>query len=104
MDNATVSRLPPMEALTYDSQLVKQSLSSDPQDWSVSGDVYRRKIEALRNEVGNGWLSVLSEEGWEGQKNTHGGTDFNPASTIRPSSTTQRANSQQTIHSGRTLG
>lgn len=25
---------------------------------------YRRRIEALRNEVGDGWLTVLSEEGW----------------------------------------
>ena len=32
-------------------------------DWSVRGDEYRRKVEALKNEVGSGWLSVLSEEG-----------------------------------------
>jgi hypothetical protein len=32
-------------------------------DWSIRGDEYRRKVEALKNEVGSGWLSVLSEEG-----------------------------------------
>jgi len=39
------------------------SLPNDNVDWSVRGDEYRRKVEALKNEVGSGWLSVLSEEG-----------------------------------------
>jgi hypothetical protein len=105
IDTSVVPRLPPIETLTYEPPLVKTSPSNDnPQDWSVTGDMYRKKIEALRNEVGNGWLSVLSEEGWEVQKKTHAGADFSPPSTIRPSSTTPRGNSQQTVHSGRTLG
>jgi hypothetical protein len=68
--------------------------------------MYRKKIEALRSEAGNGWLSVLSEEGWESQKPPahHPTTEFSPASTIRPSPTTPRPRSQQTIQSGRTLG
>lgn len=44
--------------------------SEPPQDWN-SGEVYRRKIEALRDEVGSGWLSVLSEEGWDGASNSN---------------------------------
>lgn len=72
------------------------------QDWNVSGELYRKKVEALRNEMGNGWLSVLSEEGWETQKKHD--ADFGLPGTIRPTSTSPRANSQQTIHSGRTLG
>jgi hypothetical protein len=32
-------------------------------DWAQRGDEYRRKVEALKSEVGSGWLSVLSEEG-----------------------------------------
>lgn len=39
------------------------SLPNDNVDWSIRGDEYRRKVEALKNEVGSGWLSVLSEEG-----------------------------------------
>ncbi|KAI9858950.1 MAG: hypothetical protein M1824_003951 [Vezdaea acicularis] len=86
-------------------------------DWNISGEIYKRKIEALRNEVGNGWLSVLSEEnaaagalgggvGWTADPNKLRGQspaspgDFSPASTIRPSPTTPRAGPAQ----GRTLG
>jgi hypothetical protein len=88
IDTSTITQLPPIEGLRLSTP--------DIQDWSMSGEIYRKKIEALRNEVGNGWLSVLSEEGWEPQKS--------PVNAIRPNSTTQRATSQQAIHSGRTLG
>ena len=106
IDASVLPRLPPIQTLTYDTPLTKPN-NRDPQDWKVSGEIYRKKLEALRNEVGNGWLSVLSEEGWDSQLNSQqvfGGGDYSPASTIRPSPTTPRASSQQTIHSGRTLG
>lgn len=82
------------------------------QDWSVSGEIYKKKIEALREEVGNGWLSVLSEEGWDAKKlQPRAGRDneeFSPTSTIRPSTaTTPRPGSQMSeakISNGRTLG
>jgi hypothetical protein len=105
IDTLVVPQLAPIETVTYEPPLMKNA-SKDPQDWSISGELYRKKIEALRNDVGNGWLSVLSEEGWDAQKNpqqAYGGPDFNPAGTMRPSPA-PRANSQQTIHSGRTLG
>lgn len=76
------------------------------QDWNIRGEIYRKKVEALRNEVGNGWLSVLSEEGWESQRSSSGG-DFlsSPAGPLgRPNAATPRTSSQQTILSGRTLG
>jgi hypothetical protein len=76
----------------------------ESQDWTVNGDIYKRKIEALRNEVGNNWLSVLNEEGWDSQKHHPNGTDFSPASTIRPSPTTPRANPQTIISGTRMLG
>ncbi|KFY20427.1 hypothetical protein V491_03726, partial [Pseudogymnoascus sp. VKM F-3775] len=101
LDTSTTPQLLPAERPIEQSTISLPSL--DSQDWSVSGEMYRKKIEALRNEAGNGWLSVLSEEGWETQKSpAHG--DFSPASTIRPSPTTPRPRSQQTIQSGRTLG
>lgn len=101
IDTSAVPRLPPIETVNYEAPIVKPLPNTDPQDWSVSGDDYRKKIEALRHEVGNGWLSVLSEEGWDSQNNA---ADFTAATGIRPSSTMARANSQQTIHTGRTLG
>lgn len=105
IDTSVVPRLPPIETVSYDGPLTKSTSVKDPQDWKVSGEIYRKKLEALRTEVGNGWLSVLSEEGWDPQKNSQpfGGPDFSPANTIRPSPTTPRAHSQQSI-SARTLG
>jgi len=104
LDTSTTPQLRPAETTFDPSTLTLPNLET--QDWSVSGEIYRRKIEALRNEVGNGWLSVLSEESWDAQKLPlhHTPGDFSPASTIRPSPTTPRPHSQQTIHSGRTLG
>jgi hypothetical protein len=81
--------------------------SKESQDWNRNGEIYRKKIEALRNEVGNGWLSVLSEEGWEGHRGSQTispSSEFSPASTIRPSPTTPRASSQPIVSGGRTLG
>ncbi|TVY71348.1 putative leucine-rich repeat-containing protein [Lachnellula suecica] len=108
IDTTVVPRLPPIQTVSYESPLVKPQPSKESQDWKVGGELYRKKLEALRNEVGNGWLSVLSEEGWEAQKNAQAqgftAADFSPASTMRSSPTTTRASSQQTIHSGRTLG
>jgi Leucine-rich repeat (LRR) protein len=78
--------------------------SADSKEWNVSGELYRQKIEALRSEVGSGWLSVLGEEGWDGHGHTARKDDV---SSVRPSPTvlgSPRASSQQTISSGRTLG
>ncbi|RDL40486.1 L protein [Venustampulla echinocandica] len=106
LDRSVVPQLPPIQTMSYDTPLLKSETPRDSQDWKVSGEMYRKKLEALRNEVGNGWLSVLSEESWEVQKNAHSqgfsAADFNPS--MRPSQTNTRTNSQQTIHSGRTLG
>ncbi|KAI0128615.1 leucine rich repeat domain-containing protein [Xylariales sp. AK1849] len=76
----------------------------EAQDWNISGETYRKKIEALRDKVGNGYLSVLNEESWEPNRPHAFVGDYSPASTIRPSPTTPRTTSAQTIHSGRTLG
>ncbi|RFU31770.1 hypothetical protein B7463_g4544, partial [Scytalidium lignicola] len=105
--NTTGVLLPsPLESMPYQPSDVKQPPKEAP-DWSMSGEMYRKKIEALRNEVGNGWLSVLSEENWDAQKHPQSQNymtgDFSPPSTLLPSPTT-RAHSQQSIHSGRTLG
>lgn len=95
-----------MESATYQPSGAKTP-SKDGADWSMSGELYRKKIEALRNEVGNGWLSVLSEENWDAQKHSQSQNymaDFGATSALLPTPATPRAHSQQSIHSGRTLG
>ncbi|KXH48243.1 leucine Rich Repeat domain-containing protein [Colletotrichum salicis] len=100
IDTSVVPELPPI--------YTTRDTPPDSQDWDVSGEMYRRKIEALRDKVGNGYLSVLSEEGWDPSRPpTYSVPDFSPASTVRPSPTTPRTNSHHhpaAIHSGRTLG
>ncbi|KAI9675113.1 MAG: hypothetical protein M1817_001521 [Caeruleum heppii] len=102
---------PPVPPKNNDPPKILRTTSETTPDWNVSSDIYRKKIEALREEVGNGWLSVLSEEGWDHQRRVsatatkeHGGGDFSPASTIRPSPTTPRAVSQGVVGGARTLG
>ena len=108
IDTSGVPQLPPIQTKTYEPPPAKQQNSKDSQDWKVGGEMYRKKLEALRSEVGNGWLSVLSEEGWETQKNPQNQgltvAAAEPPNTVRPSPATTRTNSQQTVHSGRTLG
>ncbi|KAK7417485.1 hypothetical protein QQZ08_011602 [Neonectria magnoliae] len=79
--------------------------SNDPQDWDAGGEIYRQKIEALRDKVGNGYLSVLSEETWA----PNGSSDFAPSglsspAALRAAHTSHHAPPAQAIHSGRTLG
>lgn len=83
------------------------SLASDLQNLNVSGEAYRRKIEALKSEVGNGWLSVLSEDGWDGQRMPHAtvsSSNFNHINAIRPGVSNLRATSQGIVSGSRTLG
>lgn len=57
---------PPEESSSGAESSPPQHASSSPRenvDWELRGDEYRRKVEALKSEVGSGWLSVLSEEG-----------------------------------------
>ncbi|KAI8626939.1 hypothetical protein F5Y19DRAFT_195405 [Xylariaceae sp. FL1651] len=77
---------------------------SDAQDWNASGEIYRQKIEALRDKVGNGYLSVLNEENWDPSRPVFMAADFSPASPIRPNPATPRMPSAQAIHSGGTMG
>jgi hypothetical protein len=75
----------------------------DQQDWNSDGEVYRQKIEALRDKVGNGYLSVLDEENWNPSRPAFMGAEFGPVSPIRPGPPTSRMPSTQAIHSGGAL-
>lgn len=93
IDTSVIPQLPPV----YDT-------GENNTEWDVGGEIYRRKIEALRDKVGSGYLSVLSEEGGYPTSlppDYHEPADFGAAS---PHSITPRAASVQAIHSGRTLG
>jgi hypothetical protein len=99
IDSSLMPDLPPVYATHDSSADWKES-----QDWD-SGEMYRRKIEALRDKVGNGYLSVLSEESWDNARPP----DYNVSTystTMHTSPTSPRSNTTpvQAIHSGRTLG
>lgn len=77
----------------------------EPQDWDAGGEIYRQKIEALRNTVGNSYLSVLSEESWGPNRPADFSTPNGPPSAVmRTSHSPIHASQAQAIHSGRTLG
>ncbi|CAI6334467.1 unnamed protein product [Periconia digitata] len=67
----------------------------------VSGDLYKKKIEALRQDFGNTWLSALGDENWDAKSVTSfpSEQDFSPA--LQP---TLARTPSQGIVSGRTLG
>ena len=77
------------------------------EEWTTGGNAYRRKIETLKNEVGNGWLSVLGEEGWESHRDTslkRQHTDLAHSGTIRPTLIRPKTVSQSIVGGTRTLG
>lgn len=71
-----------------------------PGENGVNGDLYKKKIEALRNDFGNSWLSALSDEAY--QANPAFQDRVNPS--VRPTVTSSRTPSQSIVSGGRTLG
>jgi hypothetical protein len=75
-------------------------------DWDVGGELYRQKIEELRHKVGNGYLSVLSEEGWDAASHPpeyHQASSFGASSPSMHSDPTMPRAGMQVIPSGGTL-
>lgn len=70
----------------------------EPEDITVNSDLYRQKIEALKSDLGNGWLTALSEDKWSSRQMQE--RDYSPARTIKPT----RSESRGVALSGRTLG
>jgi hypothetical protein len=98
IDTSVAPQLPPI--FTHDSQ----STWNPPQEWDIGGELYRQKIETLRDQVGSGYLSVLGEETWEAPRPTHyQDTSFGAPSPPSDQST-PRVASVQPIHTGRTIG
>ncbi|OTB08606.1 hypothetical protein M426DRAFT_7344 [Hypoxylon sp. CI-4A] len=90
---------PPISIVSEDSL----DMWKEAHDWNINGEIYRQKIEALRDKVGNGYLSVLNEESWEPSRPAFVAGDFSPTSTIRPSPGTRTA-SAQAIPTGGAMG
>ncbi|KAK2743920.1 hypothetical protein FQN57_004543 [Myotisia sp. PD_48] len=78
-------------------------------DWEAGGDVYRQRLEALKQEVGTNWLAVLGDDTWANRSmdtsNLHlASPDYHSAAnSIRPSPIA-RSSSQAIVTGGRTLG
>jgi hypothetical protein len=96
--HSTHQQLPPIDT----------SANSKPpelptQDFDVSDDLYKKKIEALRQDFGNSWLSALGDEGWDSTSTTSFPSERGYDSpTIQPTLT--RTPSQGIASGGRTLG
>ncbi|RFU81672.1 leucine rich repeat [Trichoderma arundinaceum] len=96
-------------AFSLDSAEVNGSVHADhvfnagdiqQQDWDASGELYRRKIEALRDKVGDGYLSVLSEESWDAN-NVYGSPNL-PTTTaaLLAAHAPHHAPPMQAVHGG----
>lgn len=82
-------------------------LWKEPEDWDVGGELYKRKIEALREQVGEGYLSVLTEETWDAVRHSpqyHDNPFGNATAPIHTGPLATRTATVQAVHSGRTLG
>ncbi|KAH7405662.1 hypothetical protein DE146DRAFT_420282 [Phaeosphaeria sp. MPI-PUGE-AT-0046c] len=91
-------QLPPIDTTTT----VK---SAEPQqaEFDAGNDLYKKKIEALRQDFGNTWLSALGDDSWDATSVTSFPSDRGYNSpTIRP--TLPRTPSQGIVSGGRTLG
>lgn len=95
--HTTHQQLPPI-----DTSADSKAPQIPEQEFDVSNDLYKKKIEALRQDFGNTWLSALGDETWESTEpglSPEGGYNSPP---IRPA--LPRTPSQGIVSGGRTLG
>ena len=82
-----------------------RSLATEIKNLNPSGEIYRQKIEALKGEVGNNWLSVLSEDGWhQHRKLQNPSTQINHVERMSPEGSGFRATDQGIMSGARTIG
>lgn len=80
-------------------------LVNDLQNLNLNGEAYRQKVEALKDEVGNNWLSVLSEEGWnDNSKANVSAPDYGRMDVARPELSSLQNSGQRITSGSRTLG
>ncbi|PSS00971.1 hypothetical protein BD289DRAFT_285337 [Coniella lustricola] len=85
IDTSTVPKLPPVVPT---EDLTASSSWTDGNRWDMASELYRRKIDTLRSNVGDGYLGALREERWDANDAPH----FNE-SPFGHSTTQLRANS-----------
>ncbi|OAX83654.1 hypothetical protein ACJ72_01985 [Emergomyces africanus] len=96
-------------SLVFESPKSPHLLPTIPNfDWSANGDSYRQRLETLKQEVGNNWLTVLGDETWDTPQkgissHTSGGSEYDPVGPLRPA-LIARTSSQVIATGGRTLG
>jgi hypothetical protein len=89
-------RLPPLDtgasSMSIDGFMPS---TEEDEDVGVNSEAYRQKIETLKNDLGNGWLTALSEDMKNGTEREYSG---------RPSMGGQRTDSREVTVGGRRLG
>ena len=80
-----------------------ENLSETTSNLNINGDLYRKKIEALRSDFGSSWLSAMGEDSWDKQPNNYSREEIGTISALRPSPSA-RTPSQSIVSGGRTLG
>lgn len=107
-EQRTPEHVKPMPALETNLTPTILRTGSDPaglQILDAEGEVYRKKIEALKNDFGSGWLSALTDDTWDSHQRP-GGFDgaFSPMNPLSPPAGPVRTASQTIVSGGRTLG
>lgn len=79
--------------------------SAPGKDWDAEGELCRQKLEALRQEVGSGWLTVLGDHTWDNTPRDisihhHAGINIDNPGRIPLS----RTSSQAIVSGARTMG
>jgi hypothetical protein len=69
--------------------------TEEDEEIGVNSEVYRQKIETLKSDLGNGWLTALSEDMKSSTEREY---------TARPSIGGQRTDSREVTVGGRRLG
>jgi Leucine-rich repeat (LRR) protein len=71
----------------------------------VDSEAYKQRIEVLRNDFGNGWLSALSDDNWDTHQRAPGfEAAFGTGSPLSTPLGPVRSASQGIVSGGRTLG
>lgn len=69
--------------------------TEEDEDIGVNSEAYRQKIETLKSDLGNSWLTALSEDRKNGTEREY---------SARPSMGGQRTDSREVTVGGRRLG
>ncbi|KAF2109686.1 hypothetical protein BDV96DRAFT_232914 [Lophiotrema nucula] len=88
-------QLPPLDTSMNDSPI-------NSPDFDVTSDLYKKKIQALRQDFGPSWLTALGDESWDATSVASFPEGGYTSPTIRP--VIPRTTSQGIVSGGRTLG